>query len=97
MKVKEAKQNTILEGKKGLIVDKSNWNTENVSKNETPSQVFKKSSFDSLMDQVLILDRSIFEYKFIFAQNLQGGSFGNLIQRIGSNFKPRMGNLQFRV
>ena len=32
----------------------------------------KKTSFDQLMDRMLILDRSIFEYKFIFAKNLQG-------------------------
>jgi hypothetical protein len=74
LKVKEAKHEMIKEDvKKGLGVkegNKENENTENTQEMILPP--INKNSFDLLMDKMLILDRSIFEYKFIFAQNLQG-------------------------
>ena len=71
MKVKEAKQNIFGENKKGLIQDKTNLqNLNEIVQKNIPK--IRKTSFDSLMDQILILDRSIFEYQFIFAKNLLG-------------------------
>lgn len=61
------------EGKKGLIVNEANKeNMRNDNSDEVVLPPINKNSFDLLMDKMLILDRSIFEYKFIFAQNLQG-------------------------
>lgn len=56
------------------IKDKTNWSLDEAQNDAQLTPILNKSSFDSLMDNILILDRSIYEYKFIFAKNLMGGS-----------------------
>jgi hypothetical protein len=74
LKVKEAKQQST-EIFKGLIVNKNNLKNDNLTQSVNEHSRIRKNSFDQLMDNMLILDRSIFEYKFIFARNLQGNTY----------------------
>jgi hypothetical protein len=74
LKVKDAKKQST-ETVKGLMINQNNMQNE---KNESVSMDYTKirrNSFDNLMENMLILDRSIFEYKFIFAKNLEGKRF----------------------
>ena len=70
--MKEAKKPT--EVTKGLILNDNNVQTDPQELKPENYLKIRKNSFDHLMDNMLILDRSIFEYKFIFAKNLEGSA-----------------------
>ena len=48
---------------------------QNQRKSSLAEKIQSTANFNNLMDQMLILDRSIYEYKFIFAKNLKSKSY----------------------
>ena len=77
LNVKEASLNKVyVEDSKGFISDISN-SANTLNNNEVHQDIKNKlksetNCYNRLMNSMLILDRSIYEYKFIFAQNLLG-------------------------
>ena len=64
---------------------------QNQRKSSLAEKIQSTANFNNLMDQMLILDRSIYEYKFIFAKNLKSKSYRSDLRK--SHLRPTFKHL----